>query len=147
MYLGDRNWGAELMPVQVKEQTSGNSLIGLQVDIAGLRIVVRKGSFRVDGQDYLLTDDEEYTVVPVSKRQFIDGSLYLDLSSGEVHVLMFSIEEGESNYDWRDPNMKPLYGIFEAELPKNVKSLDEGEVRVFQTVRTPISKAPVGGEA
>ena len=133
--------------VVTKLSSPGAHNIDLQVDVVGLQIIVRAGSIRHAKIDYQLQEDEEFTCVPTSKVQTLDGCLYRDMSLGELHVMVEAREEDDLDaYDWGDTAAKLLYGIFEAVVPANASSLDEADITVYRTVPPPPPSPDAGGE-
>lgn len=95
-----------------KHRKKGPS-VQLVVEVSGLTVTVKKGSFQIDGVDYTFDDDIEYTAVPdPDYPTTICG--WLALHNGEMVVYVDEIpKDGASaSMQWKEGELMGLLLLF-----------------------------------
>lgn len=112
------------------------SRLTLEVEVAGLLVTVKKGSFRADGKDYALTEDMEHEVV-VDPSNLTSVLAYLvQLVDGTVNVLVDElVHDGiDRAYQFDDGSVRPLCSIYTIHhIPPGTTDLSTQAVQVDRT--------------
>jgi len=118
----------------VEVDTILDSSMGVEValvveQLSPVSIVVRAGSFRVDGDAYEFAEDVtwEFTADP-QERMWANGFLALDVLSGDAVLLVDEFPYGSAaeRYCFASGGpYKPLYQLFGLDIPKASMTLDD----------------------
>lgn len=113
--------------------------INLDVQVDGMTITVKAGSFRVCGVDYQLAEDQEFEVTAdAAELTGIEGWLVVDKASGLPVVFVEERVSSERGYMFPDSGpYKLLEGIFFAQIPPGTTDLKDVEIRVRRLVNPP----------
>jgi len=111
--------------------------VQLEVEVVGLTIVVKAGSFRVSGKDYELVDDETFTASFEAVSKTLFGYLVKEKSTGEARLLVDEFTHDGQGVRFSDPDYEVLWELFLCNIvPADTASLEGVEVQRRITVVT-----------
>jgi len=127
------------MPIKVCEtqMTPDSPLeVVLDVSVLGNDVTVAPGTFKVDNQEYVLTESYTYTATPEAPKTHLMGYLVEQVADATVAVLVdrFDVKHPEDIYKFTpggDP--KKLFRLFEGTIPAN-EGLEFVRLQVYHVV-------------
>lgn len=110
------------MPFEVIELHSQVDRLDLQVELAGMSLIVKAGAITYNGQERVLGEDESYTVAKAGVS--VMAYLVIDTEDDSLHVLVDEFGEGEESYTFeRGDRYQLLDRLVWGVVPKGVTDL------------------------
>lgn len=133
-HSGERPTPPGLMDVRVI-RSLGDLVVDLQVDFAGMAILVRAGTFVVDGQPGQLLQDERYTVP--TRGVAADLQLYLVKSrdTGEYRILVDDVKVDNDDVAFNFPPDCPyllILSLVLVSVPANCSDLQQARKTIYK---------------
>lgn len=110
-----------------------------RIDFVGMDVIVRAGTLRLLGVDYVLPEDTEFTcTTPLSQHGSVSGHLVRSKENSSILVLINEQHPGDPSPDWRDPEFPfEIIGLlFLFDVPAGTTNLDSVDMTVFQVLDT-----------
>lgn len=101
--------------------------VQLPVELSGLEVTIRAGTFRLDGKSYVLTEDESYVVTPNDDERVRAFFYLVEMKSdNSVRVFVDDMIGDEAPIPMVDPkDMKVLHRFVSLVLPPQADSLED----------------------
>lgn len=105
----------------------------LSVSVSGLTLTVGAGSFKREGQDYVLAEDEEWEATNRPTKADASGYLVIEKATGQVGVFVDDVvHDGvDVPYVFNGSPFKVLQTLFHMDIPANTADLASVDVTVF----------------
>lgn len=124
------------MPEKVIRAKASRHAVDLGISLLGMRLTVSSGPFTIEGVQYSLDEDENFTATAdPSSVTTLEGFLVSD--SGEGRVLVNEILPGEPSFDFSNSPYVMLHRLFTLRVQPGAVGLSEDDLTTFM-IKEPV---------
>lgn len=131
------------MTVVFIEQSSNHLVhaIDLGVEQSGMSITLKAGSFKYNGVDYELVEDQVFEATERDDVTYIDARLCRDTTDNSIILIVDEMidiggEPGD-RYEWHNSPYEVLWPMYVFKVPASTASLDAIEISAYRVVEPP----------
>ena len=118
--------------------------LDLDVQVSGMTITAKSGSFRICGVDYELVEDQEFDATADDDVDTtVEGYLVVDSADDSVVLLVEERTAPEEFYEFTpDGPYRPLERLFSMNIPPGTTDLADVEIQIQNIVAPPPPEEP-----